>query len=99
MKALKASIRIAATALALSLALGAPSRAAEDEASTLTLQMKELYQGGKYTEALPRHQGEEFGPGGSRHGAEQSGRPLPRGRALCAGGADSQALARHSRED
>src|SRR5471030_2697374 len=53
MKALKASLCVAVTALALSLSLGAPSCAGEDEASTLSLQMKELYRVGKYTEALP----------------------------------------------
>src|SRR5258708_7719175 len=53
MKALKASICVAVTALALSLSLGAPSYAGEDEASTLSQQMKELYRAGKYTEALP----------------------------------------------
>jgi hypothetical protein len=53
MKALKASVRVAVAALALSLSLGAPSHAAEDEAGTLTLQMKEFYRAGKYTEALP----------------------------------------------
>jgi hypothetical protein len=53
MKALRASICVAVTALALSLSLGAPSYAGEDEAGTLTLQMKELYRAGKYTEALP----------------------------------------------
>ena len=37
MKALKASIRVAVTALALGLSLGAPCYAGEDEASTLTL--------------------------------------------------------------
>src|ERR1700733_8676624 len=68
MKALKASIRVAVTALALSLSLAAPSRAAEDEAGTLTLQMKELYRAGKYSESLPLAQKalalreKEFGP-------------------------------------
>src|SRR3954467_8937799 len=68
MKALKALIRVAATALALSLALGAPSYAGEDEASTLIRQMKELYRAGKYVEALPLAQKslalreKEFGP-------------------------------------
>jgi hypothetical protein len=36
MKALKASIRVAVTALALGLSLSAPSLAAEDEANILT---------------------------------------------------------------
>ena len=68
MKALKASIRVAVTALTLSLSLGAPSWAAEDEAGTLSLQMKELYRAGKYMEALPLAQKslalreKEFGP-------------------------------------
>jgi tetratricopeptide (TPR) repeat protein len=68
MRALKASICAAVTALALSLLPGAPSCAAEDEASTLTQQMKELYRAGKYTEALPLAQKslalreKEFGP-------------------------------------
>ena len=68
MKALKASICFAVTALALSLAPGAPSWAAEDEAGILTLQMKELYRVGKYAEALPLAQKslalreKEFGP-------------------------------------
>lgn len=68
MKALKASIRVAVTALALSLSLSAPSHAEEDEAGTLTRQMKQLYRAGKYTEALPLAQKslalreKEFGP-------------------------------------
>ena len=68
MKALKTSICVAVTALALSLSLGAPSYAGEDEASTLSQQMKELYRAGKYTEALPLAQKslalreKEFGP-------------------------------------
>jgi tetratricopeptide repeat protein len=68
MKALKASICAVVAALALSLSLGAPSCAAEDEASTLSQQMKELYRAGKYTEALPLAQKslalreKEFGP-------------------------------------
>ncbi len=68
MKALKASICVAVTALALSLAPGAPSWAAEDEAGVLSLQMKELYRVGKYQEALPLAQKslalreKEFGP-------------------------------------
>ena len=53
MKAMKASICIAVTAFALSLSPGAPSYAGEDEADTLSQQMKELYRVGKYTEALP----------------------------------------------
>src|ERR1700722_2127919 len=53
MKALKASIGVAVAALTLSLLFGAPSWAAEDEASILTQQMKELYRAGKYMEALP----------------------------------------------
>lgn len=53
MKALRASICVAITTLALSLSLAAPSRAAEDEAGAVTQQMKELYRAGKYTEALP----------------------------------------------
>src|SRR3954462_15854729 len=68
MKALKASIRVAVTALALSLSPAAPSCAAEDEAATLSQQMKELYRVGKYAEALPLAQKslalreKEFGP-------------------------------------
>ena len=68
MKALKASICVAVTALTLSLSLGAPSCAGEDEAITLTQQMKELYRAGKYKEALPLAQKsldlreKEFGP-------------------------------------
>ena len=68
MKALKASICVAVTALTLSLFLGTPSRAQEDEATTLTQQMKELYRAGKYKEALPLAQKslalreKEFGP-------------------------------------
>ena len=68
MKALKASICVAVTALALSLAPGAPSCAAEDEAGVLSQQMKELYRVGKYQEALPLAQKslaireQEFGP-------------------------------------
>jgi tetratricopeptide (TPR) repeat protein len=68
MKALKASICVAVTALALSLSLGAASWAGEDEASALSAQMKELYRAGKYTEALPLAQKslalreQEFGP-------------------------------------
>ncbi len=68
MKALKASIRVAVAAFVLGLFLGAPSRAGDDEASTLTQQMKELYRAGKYTEALPLAQKslalreKEFGP-------------------------------------
>jgi hypothetical protein len=68
MKALKASICVVVTALTLSLSLGAPSYAAEDEASTLSQQMKELYRAGKYTEELPLAQKslalreKEFGP-------------------------------------
>jgi len=68
MKALKASICVAVTVLALSLWPGAPSYAAEDEADTLSQQMKELYRAGKYTEALPLAQKSvalreaEFGP-------------------------------------
>src|ERR1700677_4158702 len=53
MKALKASICVAVTAFTLSLSLGAPSYAEEDEATTLSQQMKELYRAGKYKEALP----------------------------------------------
>ena len=68
MKALKASICVAVTALTFSLAPVAPSWAVEDEATTLTLQMKELYRVGKYKEALPLAQKSlalrenEFGP-------------------------------------
>ena len=68
MKALRASICVAVTALALSLSFGAPSCAEEGEASTLTQQMKELYRAGKYKEALPLAQKslalreKEFGP-------------------------------------
>src|ERR1700677_1064021 len=68
MKALKASICVAVTAFTLSLSLGAPSYAEEDEASTLSQQMKELYRAGKYQEALPLAQKslalreKEFGP-------------------------------------
>ncbi|UZE47311.1 tetratricopeptide repeat protein [Rhodopseudomonas sp. P2A-2r] len=53
MKALKASICIATIALALSLSPGAPSRAGENEAGTLSRQIKDLYRAGKYLEALP----------------------------------------------
>ena len=55
MKALKASTGAAVAALAMVLSFGAPapSSAAEDEASILTQQMKELYRAGKYMEALP----------------------------------------------
>lgn len=53
MKALKALISVAVIALALSPSLTAPSHAAEDEAGTLTRQMKELYRAGRYIEALP----------------------------------------------
>src|SRR3954469_8716551 len=68
MKALKASICVAVTALAFALSPGAPSYAAEDEAGTLTRQMKQLYRAGKYQEALPLAQKslvlreKEFGP-------------------------------------
>jgi tetratricopeptide (TPR) repeat protein len=68
MKALKASIRVAVTAIALSLSLGAQSHAGEDEAGTLILQMEELYLAGKYVAALPLAQKSlallenEFGP-------------------------------------
>jgi hypothetical protein len=70
MKALKASICVAVVALALSLTPGAPSWAGEDEASTLILQMKELYRAGKYTEALPkrdRDRSESFDRSDSTH--------------------------------
>ncbi|UZE48389.1 tetratricopeptide repeat protein [Rhodopseudomonas sp. P2A-2r] len=53
MRALKASICVVVAALALSLSPSATSYAAEDEATTLILQMKEFYQAGKYVEALP----------------------------------------------
>lgn len=68
MNALRASICVAVTALALSLSLGAPSWAGADEASTLSQQMKELYRAGKYTDALPLAQKslalleKQFGP-------------------------------------
>src|SRR5262249_23056397 len=53
MKVVKALICVAVTALALNLSVSAPSYAQQDEASTLSRQMKELYRAGKYTEALP----------------------------------------------
>ena len=55
MKALKASIRAAITALTPSLSLGAPSWAAgEDEAGTLSLQMKARRMGG--AQRYPSHE-------------------------------------------
>ena len=68
MRALKSSICVAVTAIALSLSLVAPSCAGDDEAAPLILQMKELYRAGKYIEALPLAQKslamreKEFGP-------------------------------------
>src|SRR5580704_472194 len=68
MKFMKASICVAFTALALSLSVSVPSYAQQDEASTLSQQMKELYRAGKYAEALPLAQKslalreKQFGP-------------------------------------
>ncbi len=68
MKAMKASICVAVTALALSLSVIVPSYAEQDEASRLERQSTELYQAGKYAAALPVAQQllaireKEFGP-------------------------------------
>lgn len=68
MKVMKASIRAAVTALALSLSVIATSHAGQDEASRLNQESKELYRAGKYVAALPLAQRllaireKEFGP-------------------------------------
>lgn len=76
MKAPKASICVAVTALALSLPLGAPTWAAEDEASTLTLKMKELYRAGKYQEALPLAQ-KSLAPLEKQYGPDDANVAMP----------------------
>ena len=68
LQAIKGSICVAVTALALSLSVVVPSWAEQDEASRLNQQSKELYREGKYAEALPLAQRllaireKEFGP-------------------------------------
>jgi tetratricopeptide (TPR) repeat protein len=53
MKSMKASIRVAITALALGLSLSTPSRAGKDEATALDQKVTALYNAGKYAAAIP----------------------------------------------
>ena len=53
MKAMKPLIRVAVTALLLSVSVSAPSQARQDEASRLDQKVVGLYAAGKYAAALP----------------------------------------------